>query len=181
MIRALRLRALGQQPFATASITNSTTTTANSSLQRLATRARANTSSSVSQAPRSVHVATNGSRIAAASAGRVSSGSRAWRGPTATQKNVFARTQRRNFNWSWSRKSQSGGAKSAEESLSLSGRLRKLSREYGWAAVGVYLGLSVLDFPFCFLLVKWAGTERIGTLVSEPRGLSCRMPSSVAG
>lgn len=28
--------------------------------------------------------------------------------------------------------------------------------------MGVYLALSVLDFPFCFLLVKWAGTERIG-------------------
>lgn len=77
---------------------------------------------------------------------------------------VFSRTQKRNFSWSWSRRSQTGGAKKAgEESLSLSGRLRKLSREYGWSAVGVYLALSVLDFPFCFLLVKWAGTERIGT------------------
>ncbi|KAI0471316.1 hypothetical protein F4859DRAFT_515535 [Xylaria cf. heliscus] len=48
--------------------------------------------------------------------------------------------------------------------LSLSARLKKLSREYGWAAVGVYLGLSVLDFPFCFLLVRIVGTERIGEL-----------------
>jgi N-terminal acetyltransferase 2 len=30
-------------------------------------------------------------------------------------------------------------------------------------AVGVYLGLTVLDFPFCFLLVKIVGTEKIGT------------------
>ncbi|GAW19766.1 hypothetical protein ANO14919_092560 [Xylariales sp. No.14919] len=45
-----------------------------------------------------------------------------------------------------------------------SARLRKLSREYGWAAVGVYLGLSVLDFPFCFLLVRVVGTDRIGEL-----------------
>lgn len=93
-------------------------------------------------------------------------GSQAWRSATATQ-NFLARTQRRNFNWSWARRSKSSGAKSGE-SLSLSARLRKLSREYGWSAVGVYLGLSVLDFPFCFLLVKWAGTERIGTSVNNP-------------
>ncbi len=50
------------------------------------------------------------------------------------------------------------------ESLSLSARLKKLSREYGWTAVGVYLSLSVLDFPFCFLLVRVVGTEKIGEL-----------------
>jgi hypothetical protein len=37
-----------------------------------------------------------------------------------------------------------------------------LSRKYGWAAVGVYLGLSVLDFPFCFLAVRLVGPDRIG-------------------
>ncbi|KAL2157106.1 hypothetical protein VTH06DRAFT_7021 [Thermothelomyces fergusii] len=47
------------------------------------------------------------------------------------------------------------------EKLSLSARLKKLSREYGWSAVGVYLALSVLDFPFCFLLVRTVGTEKI--------------------
>ncbi|KAL8751948.1 MAG: hypothetical protein Q9199_006077 [Rusavskia elegans] len=47
-------------------------------------------------------------------------------------------------------------------SLSLSQRLRKLSREYGWSALGVYLALSALDFPFCFLAVRWVGAERIG-------------------
>ncbi|MCJ1243522.1 hypothetical protein MMC30_000719 [Trapelia coarctata] len=47
-------------------------------------------------------------------------------------------------------------------SLSLSQRLRKLSREYGWSAVGVYFALSTLDFPFCFTAVRWLGTERIG-------------------
>ncbi|KAL8914845.1 MAG: hypothetical protein Q9171_000681 [Xanthocarpia ochracea] len=51
---------------------------------------------------------------------------------------------------------------SPEPSLSLSQRLRKLSREYGWSALGVYLLLSALDFPFCFLAVRWVGTERIG-------------------
>jgi len=53
---------------------------------------------------------------------------------------------------------------SPESPPSLSERLRKLSRDYGWAALAVYLGLSVLDFPLCFLLVRALGTERIGRL-----------------
>lgn len=40
--------------------------------------------------------------------------------------------------------------------------MRKLSREYGWSALGVYLLLSALDFPFCFLGVRLLGVERIG-------------------
>jgi hypothetical protein len=48
------------------------------------------------------------------------------------------------------------------EPQSLRARLKKLSREYGWAAFGIYLGLTVLDFPFCFLLVRALGTDRIG-------------------
>ncbi|MCJ1232591.1 hypothetical protein MMC14_000544 [Varicellaria rhodocarpa] len=51
---------------------------------------------------------------------------------------------------------------SPEPSLSFSQRLRKLSREYGWSALGIYLLLSALDFPFCFLAVRWLGTDRIG-------------------
>lgn len=42
--------------------------------------------------------------------------------------------------------------------------MKKLSKEYGWVALGVYLGLSVLDFPFCFLAVRMAGPERIGQI-----------------
>jgi len=49
-----------------------------------------------------------------------------------------------------------------EPTLTISQRLKKLSREYGWTAVGVYLALSALDFPFCFLAVRLLGTERIG-------------------
>ncbi|KAK4104226.1 hypothetical protein N658DRAFT_557166 [Parathielavia hyrcaniae] len=56
------------------------------------------------------------------------------------------------------------GSAAGEQPLSLSGRLRKLSREYGWTAAGVYLALSVLDFPFCFLLVRTVGTEKIAHL-----------------
>ncbi|KAG0652548.1 Amino-alpha-acetyltransferase 2, partial [Hyphodiscus hymeniophilus] len=51
---------------------------------------------------------------------------------------------------------------SPPEPTTLSGRMRKLSREYGWSAAGVYLGLTALDFPFCYLLVRWLGTDRIG-------------------
>jgi len=51
---------------------------------------------------------------------------------------------------------------SPEPSLSLSQRFRKLSREYGWSALGVYFLLTALDFPFCFLAVKWLGTDRVG-------------------
>lgn len=40
--------------------------------------------------------------------------------------------------------------------------MKKLSREYGWSALGVYLLLSALDFPFCFLAVRLLGTDRIG-------------------
>ncbi|EFE42228.1 hypothetical protein TRV_03070 [Trichophyton verrucosum HKI 0517] len=40
--------------------------------------------------------------------------------------------------------------------------MRTLSREYGWAAVGVYFFLSALDFPFCFAAVRLLGVDRIG-------------------
>jgi hypothetical protein len=60
------------------------------------------------------------------------------------------------------RRFQSAQAAANDVSLSLSQRLRKLSREYGWTAVGVYFALSALDFPFCFLAVKLLGTDRIG-------------------
>ncbi|KAF8246079.1 hypothetical protein K440DRAFT_373923 [Wilcoxina mikolae CBS 423.85] len=45
---------------------------------------------------------------------------------------------------------------------SLSARLKSLSKEYGYSALGVYLGLSLLDFPLCFLAVRTIGSERIG-------------------
>ncbi|PNP44086.1 hypothetical protein TGAMA5MH_04371 [Trichoderma gamsii] len=80
--------------------------------------------------------------------------------PTARIADSFARgTQRRNFVFSAWRRNTAQGAK---KNLSLSERFKKLSREYGWSAVGVYFALSVLDFPFCFLFVRLVGTERIG-------------------
>jgi hypothetical protein len=65
------------------------------------------------------------------------------------------------------RRYNSGSAGSGQngnrtEKASLSDRLKKLSREYGWTALGVYLALSALDFPFCFAAVRLLGVERIG-------------------
>lgn len=160
MLRTLRTLQLGRQPFAIG-----TTTTTNSPLQRLATQVWKNSSGARSTPQRSIQTSARGKNAAgfpgwAASTPFLRS-QQAWRsGTTNFTGRVFERTQKRNFSWSWSRRSQASGGK-AEESLSLSGRLKKLSREYGWCAVGVYIGLSVLDFPFCFLLVKWVGTERI--------------------
>lgn len=48
------------------------------------------------------------------------------------------------------------------EPKTLGARMRKLSREYGWSAAGVYLALTAIDFPFCYLLVRYLGTERVG-------------------
>jgi hypothetical protein len=58
--------------------------------------------------------------------------------------------------------SSSTASASEEGNLSFSQRMKKLSREYGWAALGVYLALTALDFPFCFLAVRMLGTDRIG-------------------
>lgn len=155
MLRALRTPVLGRQPF----------TTSNAPLQRLAIQTSKNNLRPQAFS-RNIQTATQGST--ARIPGRAASapllrGSQTWRNVSAnTATKLLSRTQKRNFNWSWSRRSQAGGAK-AEEPLSLSGRLKKLGREYGWSAFGVYMALSVLDFPFCFLLVKWAGTDRIGT------------------
>lgn len=56
------------------------------------------------------------------------------------------------------------GAKTETEAnpQSLGARMRKLSREYGWSALGVYFALTAVDFPFCYLFVRTLGTDRIG-------------------
>ncbi|KAJ6085924.1 hypothetical protein N7486_010205 [Penicillium sp. IBT 16267x] len=58
--------------------------------------------------------------------------------------------------------SSSNASEASKDGGSLTQRLRKLSREYGWAALGVYLTLSALDFPICFAAVRLLGVERIG-------------------
>ncbi|KIW37976.1 uncharacterized protein PV06_09953 [Exophiala oligosperma] len=76
-----------------------------------------------------------------------------------------SRTQQQGKRWnSGSNTSSSSGSSgsASTEKLSFSQRMKKLSREYGWAALGVYLALTALDFPFCFLAVRMLGTDRIG-------------------
>lgn len=77
-----------------------------------------------------------------------------------TMGNTSRGTTRRGFRFSARQGSSQGTA--GEEPQSLGAKLKRLSKEYGWAAVGVYFGLSVLDFPFCFLLVRTVGAETIG-------------------
>ncbi|KAK3953925.1 hypothetical protein QBC32DRAFT_337523 [Pseudoneurospora amorphoporcata] len=88
------------------------------------------------------------------------------------QPKQFTTSSRRPFQSSRSRRSeksseQEGAKEKAKgkakepEPTGFSARMKQLSREYGWTAVGVYLALSVLDFPFCFLLVRTVGTEKI--------------------
>lgn len=68
---------------------------------------------------------------------------------------------RRGFRFSSWTRSDAAGDK--PKPLTLSQRLKKLFKDYGKSAIGVYLTLSVLDFPFCFMLVRFVGTEKIGT------------------
>ncbi|KAF8863630.1 hypothetical protein BDZ45DRAFT_106414 [Acephala macrosclerotiorum] len=82
--------------------------------------------------------------------------------PTLRNSSIFQHLQNSIRHFRPSRRRYNGaGATASEEPTSLGGRLKKLSREYGWSALGVYLALSALDFPFCYLLVKYLGTERI--------------------
>ncbi|ODA80304.1 hypothetical protein RJ55_03262 [Drechmeria coniospora] len=98
--------------------------------------------------------------------------------PTSGCRPRIGQTQRRAFHFSAWRRSASGSK--AEEKLSLRDRLKKLSREYGWSAVGVYLALSVLDFPFCFLLVRVVGTDKIGKIEQRVvSSVSSVVPESV--
>ncbi|KAI1438471.1 hypothetical protein GGR50DRAFT_691334 [Xylaria sp. CBS 124048] len=84
---------------------------------------------------------------------------RSYQLPLRTNARSFHRTSR-----SRRPNSDSSNKTNSKEPQGLSAKLKKLSREYGWVAVGVYLGLSVLDFPLCFLLVRVVGTERIGEI-----------------
>lgn len=88
------------------------------------------------------------------------------RGFTTKFSSPLRSSPKRSFHSSRPRRSAADSAKDSakdipESQLSFSQRMKKLSREYGWSAVGVYLSLSVLDFPFCFLLVRTVGTDRI--------------------
>lgn len=94
-------------------------------------------------------------------------------GPSLLRSLLFRSPPRRTFRFSSKRASADGatsqgagagaGAAGKEaEPQSLGARLRKLSREYGWAAVGVYAVLTVLDLPICFMIVRLVGADRVG-------------------
>ncbi|KIX92222.1 uncharacterized protein Z520_12103 [Fonsecaea multimorphosa CBS 102226] len=68
----------------------------------------------------------------------------------------------RRYNSSNTSSSSSSSSATTNQKPSIKERLKTMSREYGWTAVGVYLALSALDFPFCFLAVRLIGTETIG-------------------
>ncbi|RKF56271.1 putative N-terminal acetyltransferase 2 [Golovinomyces cichoracearum] len=80
----------------------------------------------------------------------------------------------RQLHGSFKMKTQKPSAPKSED-LKFGARLRKLSREYGWAAFGVYLTLSALDFPLCYLMVRFLGPEKIGeweeTVISGVKSL----------
>lgn len=78
-----------------------------------------------------------------------------WRTPS----HLRFRNLRRSSNKPSPSATQEGGS---QEAQSLSARFKQLSRKYGYSAVGVYFGLSILDFPFCFLAVRLVGPERVG-------------------
>ena len=63
--------------------------------------------------------------------------------------------------------------------MTLSARLKQLSREYGYAALAVYLALSALDFPFCFLAVRYFGTERISVVEEQVVSVVKRLSSAL--
>lgn len=83
-------------------------------------------------------------------------------GPSSFQPKQQRRYKSDSNSGSGSGSGAKGSGSGSTETGSLSQRLKKLSREYGWAALGVYLALSALDFPFCFAAVRLLGVERIG-------------------
>ncbi|OJD27091.1 hypothetical protein ACJ73_01509 [Blastomyces percursus] len=86
--------------------------------------------------------------------------------PRPNAGNILNNVIRSRFQYRAPRRSNSSNSSSSSSlsspKLSFSQRMKKLSREYGWAALGVYLTLSALDFPFCFIAVRLLGVERIG-------------------
>lgn len=39
--------------------------------------------------------------------------------------------------------------------------IKKLIQQYGYSALGVYLGISIIDIPLCFMVVHSAGEDTI--------------------
>ncbi|KAE8358429.1 hypothetical protein BDV27DRAFT_137731 [Aspergillus caelatus] len=82
--------------------------------------------------------------------------------PRSSNMRNFSRTQQAPVFRRFFSSSRSNSSPQSGQSGSLSQRLKALSREYGWSALGVYLLLSAMDFPFCFAAVRFLGAEKIG-------------------
>ncbi|KAK9463980.1 uncharacterized protein V1516DRAFT_688959 [Lipomyces oligophaga] len=83
------------------------------------------------------------------------------------QADTLIRLPRVRFNSSTSGKSlgsAASGSAPAEIPKKKAGRLAELTKKYGWTVVWVYLGLSLIDYPFCFFAVHAMGQEKIGEL-----------------
>ncbi|SCU98258.1 LADA_0H11672g1_1 [Lachancea dasiensis] len=50
--------------------------------------------------------------------------------------------------------------------------LKKLMQTYGYSALGVYLGLSAIDFPICFVAVHSLGEETIRVYINKAQQLA---------
>ncbi|PVI04410.1 hypothetical protein DM02DRAFT_716238 [Periconia macrospinosa] len=77
---------------------------------------------------------------------------------TQRQSTIFARPSRRYYSQNLK---NSFPDEPPSESHSIYARLKKLTREYGYTVMGVYVALSIVDFPLCFLAVKLLGEKRV--------------------
>ncbi|KAF4125805.1 N-alpha-acetyltransferase 30 [Geosmithia morbida] len=82
---------------------------------------------------------------------------------TARQTIFRGRQQQQQQAKRWFRSSAwRAGAQAGQEGLSMGQKLKKLTKDYGKAAVVVYFMLSAIDLSLFYLLVRMAGTDRIG-------------------
>ncbi|AMD21478.1 HER200Cp [Eremothecium sinecaudum] len=51
------------------------------------------------------------------------------------------------------------------------GSLKQLVQTYGWSALGVYLALAAIDFPFCYIAVHSLGERTIKVYINKVKNL----------
>lgn len=56
---------------------------------------------------------------------------------------------------------------STEKPTGLTGRLKHLIKTHGWYALGVYAGLSVLDFSLTFAAIYLLGADKVGAVTHK--------------
>lgn len=79
---------------------------------------------------------------------------------------VGLRQPTRNFHWSRPRFNSANNTGSSNSRPSL----KELTKKYGWTAFGVYMTLSAIDLPLCFLFVHSLGKERVEELEHKVKG-----------